>query len=741
MLKPLLIFSSALFTVATAWALGALLLHRLKIRLFREEERYFALLSGFALLSFVMFALATVHAVYNVVVLAVGLAAIVTAWRLKLHRFEAAPQPALPTFWNRLFWIVYAVYAFLYLVHAMAPELSPDGSSYHLGLVYRYQREHGFVGLPGNMYASLTQGIELLFLFAFVLGRHSAAALVHCAFLLTLPFGILAYARRIGFPRAGVGAALFFLASPVIGIDGISAYNDVAVASILFAGFYLLQVWDAERNNNLFIPIGLLAGFAFAAKYTAFLAIPYALGFVVWKLRSKPKELWRAAAVISLCALVMVLPWLMKNALIVGNPFAPFLNSLFPNAYQDVAYERLYTKQMGFYQGLKSYSAIPLEVTVRGETLAGFLGPLFLLAPIALAALRWSAGRRLLFAALFFGSTFAANVGTRFLIPAVPFVALAMAMALERIPGILPTLILLHAITCWPSVTRKYCDRWAWRLNTVPIKAALRIQSEDDFLTREWPAYRIARMVDGKVPRGERVFSFSPVAEAYTSREIISGSYSTPNRALMEAVWTPAVPGLHPVGGQRFQFSARPLRGLRLGQSATDASDNWSISELHVLLGDTEVRREPSWSVTANPNWFEAGLAMDNNPTTRWTSRRTLEPGMYFQLVFDAPVTLDSVLLRCVNDQNHAQLRLEGQTSDGRWELLSEKTQQFELGPPLNMRRLALEELLARGIRYLLVADFDVGTDDYFKNADLWGLKLIGDEFGTRLYEIKTVQK
>jgi hypothetical protein len=741
MLKALLILASALFTVATAWALGALLLRRLKIRLFREEERYFALITGFALLSSVMFALASIHAVYNVVVLAAGLAAVATAWRLKLHRSEAAPLAALPTFWDRLFWIVYAVFAFLYVVHAMAPELSPDGSSYHLGLVYRYQRERGFVGLPGNMYASLTQGIELLFLFAFVLGRHSAAALVHCAFLLTLPLAILAYARRSGFPRAGVGAALFVFASPVVGIDGISAYNDVAVASILFACFYLLQVWDAERNNSLFIPIGLLAGFAFAAKYTAFLAIPYALGFVVWKLRSKPKELWRAAAVISVCVLVMVLPWLAKNALIAGNPFAPFLNGVFPNAYQDVAYERIYAKSMGFYQGLKSYAAIPLEVTVRGETLAGFLGPLFLLAPIALAALRWSIGRRLLFAALFFGSPFAANVGTRFLIPALPFVALAMAMALERIPGLLPTLILLHAITCWPSITRKYCDRWAWRLNSVPVKAALRIQSEDAFLTKEWPAYRVARMVDGKVPRGERVFSFSPVAEAYTSREIISGSYSTPNRALMETVWTPAVPGLRPGWGQRFQFSSRSLRGLRLVQSATDASDNWSINELYVLNGDTEVQRKPSWRVTSNPNWFEAGLAVDNNPTTRWSSRRTLEPGMYFQLSFDTPVTADSVLLRCVNDQSHAELRLEGQTMDGRWELLSEKPQQFELGPPLEMRRMAIGELLARGIHYLLVADFDVGTDEYFKNADRWGLKLIGEEFGTRLYEIKTVQR
>jgi hypothetical protein len=39
------------------------------------------------------------------------------------------------------------------------------------------------------MYAQLSQGIELLFLMAFSFGRHSAAALVHYAFLLALTWG------------------------------------------------------------------------------------------------------------------------------------------------------------------------------------------------------------------------------------------------------------------------------------------------------------------------------------------------------------------------------------------------------------------------------------------------------------------------------------------------------------------------------------------------------------------------
>ena len=60
------------------------------------------------------------------------------------------------------------------------------------------------------------------------------------------------------------------------------AYVDVAAAAILFALFYLLSIWQTARVSCLLVPIGILAGFSFAAKYTAAIGIPYALGIVMW---------------------------------------------------------------------------------------------------------------------------------------------------------------------------------------------------------------------------------------------------------------------------------------------------------------------------------------------------------------------------------------------------------------------------------------------------------------------------
>ncbi len=114
---------------------------------------------------------------------------------------------------------------------------------------------------------------------------------------MALVWQVFSYGRRCGFPTAGAAAALLVFASPVVGIDGTSAYNDVAVAAIAFTLFYLLQIWDEERTWRLAAAIGLVAGFAFAAKYTAWPAVLYAVGFVLLKDRKAVVPLAGCAAV------------------------------------------------------------------------------------------------------------------------------------------------------------------------------------------------------------------------------------------------------------------------------------------------------------------------------------------------------------------------------------------------------------------------------------------------------------
>ena len=109
-----------------------------------------------------------------------------------------------------------------------------------------------------------------------------------------------------------------------------------------------------------------------------------------------------------------------------------------------VSFEEQYRFDLRHYH-LTGWLHAPWELTVKGERLQGFFGPLFLLMPLALLSLRGREGRRLLLAGAIFALPWFLNIGTRFLIPALPPLTLALALALRSPAGLLPAVAVLHA--------------------------------------------------------------------------------------------------------------------------------------------------------------------------------------------------------------------------------------------------------------------------------------------------------
>src|SRR5438552_821374 len=181
------ILFGAAFTVAVSVALGSLLLRRLGLPFHRLEAPLFAFVAGSGCLSLTIALLCMIHQARRGVLLGGGLAAI--AWAVWRERREPRRPalPAAPTAWSALFYVVFTAFFLCYFFNALAPETSPDGSGYHLGNVMRMWRHHGFVWDYHALYAYLSQGMEMLFLVAFAFGGHSAAAMVHFAFLTSLP--------------------------------------------------------------------------------------------------------------------------------------------------------------------------------------------------------------------------------------------------------------------------------------------------------------------------------------------------------------------------------------------------------------------------------------------------------------------------------------------------------------------------------------------------------------------------
>lgn len=725
-MQPIAILFGAAFTCAVSLALGGLLLRDAC----RDPGVRFV--TGAAALSLLVCGLCGAGLVYPLVLLAIGLAAIGAWGRVTKKRDEGVPRG--PQHWWRqrsalgiLWGVAFGMYVVLYLANAMAPEASPDGATYHLGLVSRYLGAHGFVRITDNMLAAMPGGVEMLFLFAFAFGKHSAAALVHFAFLVALVWQIFSYARWRGFPLAGASAALLVFASPVVGIDGTSAYNDVAGAAIAFTLFYLLQIWDEERNPQLLGAIGLAAGFAFATKYTAWPAVAYAVGFVLVKNR-------KAALPVAVCAAAAIAPWLLKNWIYLQNPVAPFFNRQFPNPYVMVGFEDSFRRLMAMYQ-LKSRWEIPMEATVYGS-LSGLLGPVFLLAPLGLLALRRREGRQLWLAVVVFGVNYFSNIATRFLIPPLPFVALAMTLGLSAIlPQLAVAAAMVSAVLSWPSMIPRYSHADAWRLLKIPWRDALRLRPEEGYLETRLLYYGVDRMIEQQTAPGSTVFTFVPVPEAYTSRYIRVEYESAANQIAGKILLTAVAPEYAPTWRLRFRFPRQTLRGLRVVQT-NRGEDTWSIHEFRIYQGDRELPRAAEWRLTAQPYPWGIQDAFDNSLATFWLCGETLKPGQRVQVDFHGEQTADSVVLEAAPNQYAARLKLEGQDAAGRWQLLAAAPTAGDAPRPLGLRRALAGELKRRGIDYLLIFDTDNGAEDLRVNADLWGLRAVGDYKGARLYQL-----
>jgi hypothetical protein len=735
MMHILPILFGALFTVATAWALGMLLLRRLALSFDPWERRLLAFFVGSACLSAILFALSAAHLAYRGVLLGFGLGSIGYAAYSGALRSPGKAFAPLAPLWRWIFIAAFAAFTWYGFFNALAPEHSSDGMAYHLSEVVIYQQAHGFPRITNDIYASLSQGIELLYLFAFDFGRHSAAALVHYAFLIALAFLVLSYGRRIGRPAVGVAGAIFTYTSPVVLRDATVAYVDVALAAVLFALFYLLQVWDERRDSRLLAPIGLLAGFCYAVKYTGFLAVPYAVGFVAWKMWRARKPLLGPALVVALLAAVMVLPWMVKNWIEVVNPVSPLANRTFPNPYVHISFEDEWRRSLSTYD-LTSRRQIPLDVTVKGAQLDGFLGPLFLLTPLALLALRFREGRQLLLAGLLFGSTYFGNISTRFLILIVPFVSLALALAIANLPWLLFALLVANIIACWPSMYRTYCDPYAWRLEQAPVAAALRLQSDDVYLSQD-PDYKIVRMMGRVVPAGDRIFAIGQGGRSYLPRELLTGYQSAANEVMQDIVWTAMFQGYQPALSLKFDFPKRELRKLRVVLKGSETDSQWSIAELRIFDGSNELPRDPGWRLTAHPNPWDVQLAFDNSPVTRWRSWQPASAGMFMEVDFPRPQSASSVVVESCYDKVNTKIVLETMGTDGQWTTVSDHPTLSTHPIRASLRMAATAELKARGIQYVEIRPGDPGADDYFRYPAAWGLTLAGQESGARLYRIQ----
>jgi hypothetical protein len=695
---PSILFG-AFLTLAVAWMLGSLCLRRLPV------PWTIALAVGAAAESSIVFLLLACRVGNRISFLLLAVVCLAAFWcwgrgAAWLADPVAAPPDRVSIY---LAGAALAFYGALYLINALAPELEPDARAYHLGLTSEYVRLGRFPSRIG-FYEMLPQGLEMLFVPAFAFGRHSAARLVHCAFLLASVPLILRVGQRLELPEGvSLAAAALYFCAPVTGITGTSAYTDAGGVFFTLATFYALLVWRDTRDVRYLAPAGITAGFCYAIKFPGALVTVLALAFLVAVERGIRV---RHLSLLAGPALAVAAPWILRDLIMTGNPVAPLFNRLFPNPYFHLAMERNLAAGLRALSGVPPWR-VPYELLVGG-TFGGTLGPVFFALPLGLLALRKPAGRLCWMAAALLALPWFWNVGARFLMPALPFLALALALAVSMaLPRqALWACVAVQALACWPQIFGLYHPAYAWRLERIPWRAALRIQPERDYLESVLPAYQVARLLQDHTNPGDRIFSLISVPTAYTDRDVLEFWHSAQADRLQDTL-SAAVVSADTLFEVRADWAAQPMLGLRLRMPWASPVE-WRINDIKLFSGGRQILGGPQWELEAWPNVWELPLAFDQNQATRWRTWEPIRAGMYVQVDFDRPQEVNGAIVTSPASYSALPFEFYARERQG-WRLL--KSHVVETQKPSGDLRMAATTVVRKaGFNYILAYNSNGGN-------------------------------
>lgn len=722
------IFFGAAFTVGTAYALGVLLLRG------TPAPPEIALGVGAAAESLLVFLLLVCGAGYWYVYLFAGALIVAAHWKWGRRVHVAGPwKSSLGKGWMVAAGI-FGAYGLWYFVNALAPETLADGITYHLGLPYEYARLGGF---PDRItfYDMVPQGMEMLYTMAFAFGRHSGAKLVEFIFFLaTVPL-MLRIGGRLQMSVSGsLAAAAIYFCAPVAGATGSSSYNDAAGVFFGLAAFYMLLVWHESSDFRYLMPAGVLAGFCFAIKVSGASAAFAALLFVMWP-GTKKQPRARAAALLAMGAFAVIAPWLIRNAILTGNPMAPLLNSVFPNPFFHVATERVLTANLRSL-GTTSWFSVPWELAFGGR-LDGTFGPLLLAMPLGLAALRWRAGRWCWAAMVLLALPWFSDSGARFLMPAFALGALALAMVLPR--AVLWAALIVQAVLCWPQAIGFWETRYGFRLHEFPVAAALRIEPEDSYLARHVDDFRLAKIIEAYTPPDTKILGLVAVANAYLARDVRVSWQSAESDRLFDTLRLAAVSKV-PETLYNLQMSWPPLPLGRLRfRIPADADSEFEISDVRLYSGGELVYTSPHWNLRAWPDSWEAPLALDGNLATRWRTWEPARRGTYFEIRFDHPQRVSSATVYASAPWRGAPLEVYGQAGKGRWAPI--KAEEAAGRVREDLRAEATLAIRRAGYRFVLVTTGFAGSaaigNAIIGQEPEWGLERVAEAGPYYLLRVK----
>jgi hypothetical protein len=249
---------------------------------------------------------------------------------------EYQPCGRIPL-WAWAWWLSLLPAIFLTFLMALAPTTDPDGLGYHLTVPKRWLHSGSLIYLPTYTYSNTPMGVEMLFTIALVFAGDAAAKCVHLALGLTAAAGLFATGRRLAGSLGGAMAATAFLIGPFAALPLLGlAYVEGALSLAITAAVLAWLIWFQHDDPRWLRCVALLLGIAVSFKLTAalFALMLAALTLITVLTDDSRNRRWTGSGFVVglfVLAALPVIPWLIRAALITGNPIFPLFAGVIPS--------------------------------------------------------------------------------------------------------------------------------------------------------------------------------------------------------------------------------------------------------------------------------------------------------------------------------------------------------------------------------------------------------------------------
>ncbi len=267
------------------------------------------------------------------------------------------------------------IWVFLFpLFFATLPPSFFDTLVYHLGIPNLYIQNGGFFATPQFLYANTSTYYEIS-LVPSVFAGETVPRLFHFLIGMVLMLSLAEFARDfLGVKKRGL--LLLLVVSMPMGCFLISTVKNDLTGAL----FILLAVRALLEKR--YLGAGVFWGFAVGIKY--FNALPLAVFLVLFLVFQKYENerfsaLLKGFFLFAVSFVAILIPLLLKNIIYAGNPFYPFMGTLFPVEYWDTSRFKEMARDVGkVIRTWSDFLYLPYNLEFTENGFGGIVGVQFL---------------------------------------------------------------------------------------------------------------------------------------------------------------------------------------------------------------------------------------------------------------------------------------------------------------------------------------------------------------------------